>query len=108
MLRDAGDRPEPERDERARGGEENPVQPGDERPLLRARERPRSAAAPSGLDGVDVLDHQSVFPMSPIAGAFVLKCCSNTLSAAGAAAVPPWPPFSMTAQTAIDGLSAGA
>ena len=60
------------------------------------------------LDGVDVLGHQSVFPMSPIAGAFVLKCCSNTSSAAGAAAVPPWPPFSMTAQTAIDGLSAGA
>ena len=37
--------------------------------------------------------------MSPIAGAFVWKYCSKTLSAAGAAAVPPWPPFSMTAQS---------
>ena len=35
------------------------------------------------------------------------KYASNTCSAAGAAAVPPWPPFSITAQTTIDGLSYG-
>ena len=45
--------------------------------------------------------------MSPIAGAFVPKKCSNTLSTAGAAAVPPWPPFSISAQTTIVGWSTG-
>ena len=29
------------------------------------------------------------------------------IAAAGAAAVPPWPPFSITAHTTIDGLSVG-
>ena len=36
---------------------------------------------------------------------WVWKKCSKTFSAAGAAAVPPWPPFSITAQTAIFGVS---
>ena len=40
-------------------------------------------------------------------GADVWKYCSNTFSAAGAAAVPPWPPFSITAQTTIDGAVYG-
>ena len=35
------------------------------------------------------------------------KYASNTLSAAGAAAVPPWPPFSITAQTTIVGVVEG-
>ena len=35
------------------------------------------------------------------------KYASNTLSAAGAADVPPWPPFSITAQTVIVGVSTG-
>ena len=39
--------------------------------------------------------------------AVLWKYCSNTFSAAGAAAVPPWPPFSITAQTTIDGASNG-
>ena len=43
-----------------------------------------------------------------MAGAFVWKYCSKTFRAAGAAAVPPWPPFSITAQSAMVGLSAGA
>ena len=39
--------------------------------------------------------------------AVVWKYCSKTLSAAGAAAVPPCPPFSITAQTTICGESKG-
>ena len=37
----------------------------------------------------------------------VLKYDWKTFSAAGAADVPPWPPFSITAQTTIVGLSNG-
>ncbi len=39
--------------------------------------------------------------------AFEWKYCSKTLSAAGAAASPPWPPFSITAHTTTDGLEYG-
>ena len=37
----------------------------------------------------------------------LVKYFSNTFSAAGAAAVPPWPPFSITAQTTIVAFSDG-
>ena len=40
-------------------------------------------------------------------GAGTLKNFASTCAAAGAAAVPPWPPFSITAQMTIFGLSYG-
>ncbi len=40
-------------------------------------------------------------------GPFSWKNCSNTFSAAGAATEPPWPPFSISAQTTSVGLSYG-
>src|SRR5207253_8596993 len=51
-------------------------------------------------------DHQSEYTV-PCCVAWRPKYCSNTLSAAGAAAVPPWPPFSISAQTTSFGLSYG-
>jgi len=52
--------------------------------------------------GVD--DHQSVLT-SVWLWAFTPKNFSKTRSAAGAAAVDPWPPFSITAQTTMRGAS---
>src|SRR5262249_56295302 len=42
--------------------------------------------------------HQSTFTSVEV-GALTPKYCSKTLSAAGAAALEPWPPFSMSAPT---------
>jgi hypothetical protein len=96
--RDAGHRPQPVADERARGEEQHDVEPSDE-----GGEVDRVAAERDPLaSGVD--DHQSVFtsvcepPLTP-------KNFSNTRSAAGAAAVEPCPPFSITAQTTMRATS---
>ena len=52
--------------------------------------------------------HQSdsTGPVSYVPGS-TPKNCSNTLSAAGAAAAPPWPPFSIRAQTTSSAFSDG-
>src|SRR5262249_40755198 len=50
---------------------------------------------------------QSLFTGTATCVGCALKYDSKTLSAAGAAAVPPWPPFSITAQTTIVGASDG-
>src|SRR5205823_6637662 len=91
--RDPVDRPEPEPDAGRGTGEEEPVEPPKETELLRRRPPalPRRRPCPRAR----VLQHQSEW-IGPTTGAFVLKKCSNTFSAAGAAAVPPWPPFSIS------------
>src|SRR2546421_10338305 len=102
VPRDAGDRPEPVCDQAADRHDEYPVEA--------ARERRRlGAGGPTGTGGgavAGVLDHQSECT-APCCVAWRPKYCSNTFSAAGAAAVPPWPPFSITAQTTIVGFSVG-
>src|SRR5262249_12382534 len=50
--------------------------------------------------------HQSTFTSVEV-GALTPKYCSKTLSAAGAAALEPWPPFSMSAQTTSRAESEG-
>src|SRR5207244_465752 len=88
-ARDPGDRPEPERDGRRRRAEQQPIEPTEQAELLDGG----AAARPRGRSrtGSRVLDHQSECT-APITGAPTLKKCSKTLRAAGAAAVPPWPP----------------
>ena len=98
---DAGHRPQPVADERGRGEEEHEVEPAHER-----GEVDRVAAERDSLaSGVD--DHQSVLTRVWVS-AFTPKNFSKTRSAAGAAAVDPWPPFSITAQTTMRGASVSA
>ena len=99
VPRDPGDRPEPVAERRGDRGEQHPVEPADRGADRRAVVAPVRDAAGALVEG---LDHQSVFPVCA-AGALRPNQCSNTRSAAGAAAVPPWPPFSMSAQTTIEG-----
>ena len=66
-----------------------------------------SFLADANPESADVLDHQSVDPGSAYCADLTWKNCWNTFSAAGAAAVPPWPPFSISAQTTSSGSSTG-
>ena len=84
--------------------DEDPVDAADERRGVRGALGP--AVARRERTGGDEI-HQSL-TVGAIAPAAWWKYCSNTFNAAGAAAEPPWPPFSMSAQTVIVGLSAGA
>ncbi len=101
VLRDPADRPEPVADERGDGGQQDPVEPGEER-----GDTDRLAARPAQAlrAGVDGLDHPVVAPVGVLC-VLDLKNCWKTLSAAGAAASAPKPPFSMIAQTTIFGGS---
>ena len=107
VVRDAVDRPEAVRDERHDAAERAASRAGAgtrrPRPQRRGGARPRARSV--GEFGV-VDRHQSLW-IAPIDGAFWWKYCSNTFSAVGAAAVPPWPPFSISAQTTSVGLSYG-
>ena len=95
MPRDPGDRPEPVAEQRPDRGEQHPVEPADERRNL----DPFGPDRPEPLGpGVDGLDHPRLLPCS-------LKNCWKTLSAAGAAASTPKPPFSISAQTTSCGGS---
>ena len=88
---DPGHGPEPVGDDRADGEEEDPVEPAEE------------------ADDVDVLARRpggsgrrtQSLATTPWTPACSRNQCSKTFSAAGAATVPPWPPFSITAQTTI-------
>ena len=92
-LRDAVDRPEAVPHDRDDGGEQHPVEPAEQGRFTRARAHARRRSLRD-----DVVDHQSASAVctSP---ASLLKYDSKTRSAAGAAASPPKPPFSITAQT---------
>src|SRR6266566_3075213 len=102
VARDPLDRPEAGRHNAADGEEEDPVDLADD-----VGER-KPFAPHAGLFRAAVLEdgHQSEW-IGPVVAAFVWKYCSKTFSAAGAAAVPPWPPFSITAHTTSVGLSNG-
>ena len=89
-------------DERAH---EQPVEPADDAASPTACTS-RRGRRPRAL-GVDDFDAPSVAIAFGVVVAVVWKYCSKTFSAAGAAAVPPWPPFSITAQTTIVGASNG-
>src|SRR5262249_27571452 len=101
---DPADRPEPEGDRAGGRGDQHPVEPpGEPDDPDVVVERPVAEPARARVDGFD--RHQS------LRGAGVTPCfwkyASKTWSAAGAAALPPWPPFSITAHTTMDGLSVG-
>ena len=87
------------------GRDQHPVEPPDERGdgdrLL-----PPAGAEPLGRALTASITISRVIP-GPRLGALMPKYCSKTRSAAGAAAVPPWPPFSISAQTTIVGSFAG-
>ena len=103
VLRDSADRPEPVADERGDRPEQDPVEPAQERGEIDGlAARPAEAFR----TGVDCLDHPVAAPdPSGVVCVLDLKNCWKTLSAAGAAASAPKPPFSMIAQTTICGGS---
>ena len=102
VLRDPVDRPEPVADDAREREHQHPVEPAQH--AAEAERLHLSAIAQPARPGVDRLDrHQS--EACWVVVAVFLKYCSKTRRAAGAAAVPPWPPFSITAQTAIVGWS---
>src|SRR5207237_8189006 len=101
-ARDSRDRPEAVRDDRADRCQQHPVDPAHER----ARVLGRAPARPPLDSGTSRVLDQSVSTV-PCCAAVVLKYFSKTRSAAGAAAVPPWPPFSIAAQTTSSGLAEG-
>ena len=100
-ARDARDRPQPVGDERPGREQQHEIEPPHQRGEVHRVAAERNSLA-SGVD-----DHQSVLtrvwlpPLTP-------KNFSKTRSAAGAAAVDPWPPFSITAQTTMRGASVWA
>src|SRR5439155_301172 len=101
---DAVDRPEAVRDDADVSEQQEPVEPA--QPLGDADRLCLPAGAEAARALVDCLErHQSEAWLVIVAD--VWKYCSNTFRAAGAAAVPPWPPFSITAQTTICGESNG-
>ena len=91
---DPADRPQPVGHERARGEEQQPVEPAHDRPDVEEADG-RRAKRRGPVTG---LDDQSTFTRGWMA-AVLWKYCSKTRRAAGAAAEEPWPPFSITAQT---------
>ena len=99
-ARDPGDDPEAVPDEAGGREHEDPVQAAQERQDSGLR-APRPGAHARALRD---LDHRRVSTISPYppekpAGASTPKNRSNTLSAAGAAALEPCPPFSINAHT---------
>ena len=98
VPRHGREHPEPVRDEAADGCEEQVVEMANEA-------RNFAGLSPSmALD--DAGRHQSEFTgTTGVSG--TSKYFASSFMAAGAAAVPPWPPFSIRAQTAIVGLSVG-
>ena len=101
VARDPGDGPQTDADEGADRAQQEPVE---------VARRPRESVpllTDANPDPGDVLDHQSVAPGSANCADLTWKNCWNTCSAAGAAAVPPWPPFSISAQTTSSGSSTG-
>ena len=106
VARDPRDEVQAVADERRDRSEEDPVEVPDERLGARldaARARPRAARAcvVDGHQSVSDVETTLISPMS------FLKYLAKTSSAAGAADVPPWPPFSTSAHTTISGSSAG-
>ena len=95
--RHAGDPPEPDGDEPGDAGEQHPVERAEDADEGRALGAPVAQPCPLGSG---VLEHQSEW-IGPSWWALTWKNSEKTCSAAGAAAVPPWPPFSITAQTTI-------
>jgi len=104
VTRDPGDRPEPVPDEHRDAADQDPVEAPDEGGDL-GRLAPAGAGCCAGVGDV-VIDHQSL-GIGPVRVACLPKNDSKTLSAAGAAASPPWPPFSTSAQTTRSGESEG-
>jgi hypothetical protein len=98
-ARDARDRPEPVADERRHGEQQHEVEAPHEAGQVDAVSRARAERLTPGLD-----DHQSVLTRVWLL-ALTPKNLSNTRSAAGAAAVEPWPPFSITAHTTMRATS---
>ena len=97
-ARDARDDPEPVADERRCRREQNPV----ETPKERDRRGLGSARTCriARLRGFDQSSHRHQSVSTTIAGgASTPKKRSKTLRAAGAAALEPWPPFSISAHT---------
>ena len=92
--RDSTDRPEPVRDECEHGKEQEPIQTSHDAADIDSAEdaRLQRSGSLSRSGDQSVVTRTWVPPLTP-------KNCSNTRRAAGAAAVEPWPPFSMTAQT---------
>ena len=103
VVRDPGDRPEAVPDERPDAADQDPVETPDEGGDL---DLLASAGAGCCTGIGDVIDHQSLW-IGPVWVACLPKNDSKTLSAAGAAASPPWPPFSISAQTTRSGESEG-
>ena len=101
-ARDAGDDPEAVADEAGGGSHEDPVEAAQE------RDQRRLGTTRGGSDprAAGDLDHQSV-STTIASGASTLKKRSKTWSAAGAAALEPCPPFSMSAQTTRRAASDG-
>ena len=88
---DARHRPEPVRHYGADGEEQDPVEPAEEADDV-------DVVASHRAGSLRVLNH---WRPPPGRRAFSRNQCSKTFSAAGAATEPPWPPFSITAQTTI-------
>ncbi len=103
VMRDPRDRPEPVPDERRDAADQDPVEAPDEGSDL-GRLAAAGAGCCTGVGGV--VDHQSEW-IGPVGVACLPKNDSKTLSAAGAAASPPCPPFSIKAQTTRSGESEG-
>src|SRR5207244_9595452 len=102
VARDSRDRPQAVRNKERDKPDQQPVEPANERRDVGGLAPSRPSSTPG-----DVVDgHQSEWT-GPVVDTCVWKNSSKTWSAAGAAAVPPWPPFSISAQTTSVGLSAG-
>ena len=99
-ARDAPDDPQAVADEPRCRGEQDPVEAPEERDESRlgAAREGLGAARLGDLDHGRIARHQSV-STKVACGASTLKNRSKTLSAAGAAALEPCPPFSIRAQT---------
>src|SRR5204862_7425236 len=101
VARDVRDRPQTVGDEPRDRPDQDPVEPADDGRNVRGFAAARATCCSGG-----VIDHQSEW-IGPFCVACLSKNCSNTFSAAGAAASPPWPPFSINAQTTRSGESDG-
>ena len=105
VPRDPVDRREPVADDARRARTSAPSRAGAARRRAPSASASRRLRSPRALVSTASIAHQSERVLGR--GAVFLKYFSKTLRAAGAAAVPPWPPFSITAQTTIVGVSYG-
>src|SRR5579859_245870 len=101
-LRHPGDTPEADEHERAHARQEDPVDGAHDAEEMRSL----ALVAQTRSLRSGVLEHQSEW-MSPCWADGTWKKCAKTRSAAGAAAVPPWPPFSITTHTTSFGAFTG-